>query len=99
MGRCIGDGEGGLLSQRLDGALALCQEVKQLEASRAGQRLAQARELGVHLVLEGSPAHPPTSHYSISCLNSSSVSGATALCQGAVKRGDIAGVPLPQYPP
>ena len=54
--RRVGDGDAGLLGERLDGARALAEQVEQLEPLRGRDRLADAGELLVDLVLELSPA-------------------------------------------
>ena len=51
--RGVGDREADLDRERLDGALALREELQNLEAVRARQRLPDAGELAVEAILEG----------------------------------------------
>src|SRR5438105_2594610 len=54
----VGDGEGGLLGERVDGPFALGEELEDLQAAGASERFAEPRELRVEALLE----QPITDH-------------------------------------
>src|SRR5581483_6933173 len=59
MGRGVGQAEGGFAGELLDAALALGEQVEQLEPMRAGERLADDGEFAEEPILERAIAHLP----------------------------------------
>ena len=68
--RSVGDRDGRLLGERLDGARSLAEQVEQLEPLGRRDGLPEPRELLVDGVLEPPMGRRHTFNYSTACLNS-----------------------------